>query len=82
MSTLPPVGPLLGEHETAFERAATRRAGEADCRTCGLRSRCISYGWRSPGGLWFENAVVLRPPPGCRGYVGLGPEIRSRFVDH
>lgn len=51
-----------------------------DCRTCELRPRCISYGWMSPGGIWFENAVILAPKPGCRGFVGRGDEIRSRFV--
>ena len=50
-----------------------------DCRTCDLRSRCITYGWMSPGGLWFENAVVLRPTPGCRGYVGRGADILGHF---
>jgi hypothetical protein len=54
-------------------------AREADCRTCPLRARCITWGWRSPGGLWFENAVVLRPSPGCRGWIGRGPDIRRRF---
>lgn len=52
----------------------------ADCRTCELRQRCISYGWRSPGGLWFENAVVLRPKPGCRGFIGRSGDIRGHFV--
>jgi hypothetical protein len=33
----------------------------------------------SPGGLWFENAVVLRPTPGCRGYVGRGADILGHF---
>ena len=51
----------------------------ADCRTCAMRSRCISYGWMSPGGVWFESAVVLRPRPGCRGFVGRGGDIRGRF---
>lgn len=50
-----------------------------DCRTCELRSRCISYGWMSPAGLWFENAVVLRPTPGCRGYVGRSADIFGHF---
>ncbi|MDK9696888.1 MAG: hypothetical protein OEL76_10885 [Siculibacillus sp.] len=54
-------------------------ATERDCRTCGLRERCISYGWMSPAGLWFENAVVLRPPPGCRGYVGRSADILGHF---
>lgn len=44
-----------------------------------MRTRCISYGWMSPGGIWFENAVVLRPTPGCRGYEGRGPDILGRF---
>ena len=52
----------------------------ADCRTCELRPRCISYGWMSPGGIWFENAVILAPKPGCRGFVGRGDEIRSHFL--
>ena len=52
---------------------------EPDCRTCALRAQCISYGWMSPGGLWFENAVVLRPTPGCRGYVGRGADILGHF---
>ncbi len=52
---------------------------EPDCRTCALRARCISYGWMSPGGLWFENAVVLHPTPGCRGYVGRGADILGHF---
>ena len=52
---------------------------EPDCRTCELREHCISYGWRSPGGLWFENAVVLRPRPGCRGFIGRADDIRGRF---
>ncbi|MER2604743.1 MAG: hypothetical protein ABTQ29_02840 [Siculibacillus sp.] len=52
----------------------------ADCRTCAARSSCISYGWRSPTGLWFEGAVVLRPRPGCRGFVGRGDDIREHFV--
>lgn len=51
----------------------------ADCRTCELRDRCISYGWRSPGGLWFEHAVVLRPKPGCRGFIGRRDDIRHHF---
>ena len=50
-----------------------------DCRTCELRSGCITYGWMSPAGLWFENAVVLRPTPGCRGYVGRGADILGHF---
>jgi len=54
-------------------------AGGADCRTCALRSRCISYGWRSPGGLWFEHMVVLRPIPGCRGYEGRSADIFGHF---
>lgn len=50
-----------------------------DCRSCPLRPGCISYGWRSPGGVWFENMVILRPKPGCRGFVGRGGDIRSHF---
>jgi hypothetical protein len=50
-----------------------------DCRTCAERARCISYGWRSPTGLWFEGAVVLRPRPGCRGFIGRGEDIRGHF---
>lgn len=50
-----------------------------DCRICPLRARCISYGWMSPGGIWFENAVVLRPTPGCRGYEGRGADIFRHF---
>ncbi len=50
-----------------------------DCRTCSLRPSCISYGWKSPAGLWFENMVVLRPTPGCRGYVGRGADILDHF---
>ncbi len=50
-----------------------------DCRSCELRERCISYGWMSPAGLWFENAVVLRPPAGCRGFVGRGADILGHF---
>lgn len=52
---------------------------EADCRTCEVRARCISYGWMSPGGVWFENAVILKPKPGCRGFVGRGGDIRAHF---
>lgn len=52
----------------------------ADCRTCDLRTRCISWGWMSPGGLWFENAVMLKPRPGCRGFVGRGGDIRTHFT--
>lgn len=52
----------------------------ADCRTCAERARCISYGWRSPTGLWFEDAVVLRPRPGCRGFIGRGEDIRGHFA--
>lgn len=51
----------------------------ADCRDCALRARCITYGWRSPGGLWFEDMVVLRPPPGCRGWVGRSADILGHF---
>lgn len=58
---------------------ATGEATSPDCRTCELRERCISYGWRSPGGLWFEHAVVLRPKPGCRGFIGRGDDIRDHF---
>ena len=54
-------------------------SGSDDCRVCPLRARCISYGWMSPGGIWFENAVVLRPTPGCRGYEGRGADILRRF---
>lgn len=54
--------------------------GRADCRTCDMRSACITWGWRSPGGLWFENAVILRPRPGCRGFVGRGDDIRAHFA--
>ena len=50
-----------------------------DCRSCPLRPGCISYGWRSPGGVWFENMVILRPKPGCRGFVGRSGDIRSHF---
>lgn len=53
---------------------------EADCRTCEMRSACITWGWRSPRGLWFENAVILRPKPGCRGFVGRGDDIRTHFA--
>jgi hypothetical protein len=35
----------------------------------------------SPGGLWFENAVVLRPTPGCRGYVGRSADILGHFAE-
>ena len=52
---------------------------QGDCRVCPLRSRCITYGWMSPGGIWFENTVVLRPTPGCRGYEGRGAEILGHF---
>jgi len=58
---------------------ATGEPTSSDCRTCELRERCISYGWRSPGGLWFEHAVVLRPKPGCRGFIGRGDDIRDHF---
>lgn len=64
--------------------AASAPDGDAerrDCRTCAMRDRCITYGWRSPAGLWFENAVVLRPPPGCRGYVGRSADIFGHFGD-
>ncbi|MCE1236584.1 MAG: hypothetical protein LWW93_09525 [Hyphomicrobiales bacterium] len=57
-----------------------RREPEADCRTCELRHRCISWGWMSPGGIWFENAVILAPKPGCRGFVGRGDDIRAHFL--
>lgn len=50
-----------------------------DCRSCDLRSRCITYGWRSPGGLWFENTVVLRPARGCRGWIGRSADILGHF---
>lgn len=50
-----------------------------DCRACPMRPRCITYGWRSPGGLWFENAVVLRPPPTCRGWIGHSADIFGHF---
>ena len=66
--------------ETGRDEGATAAATEpADCRNCDLRTRCIAYGWRSPGGVWFENAVVLTPKPGCRGFVGRGGDIRSHF---
>jgi len=71
---LPPVEP-----PTAAD-AKIGAPGAPDCRTCDLRQRCISYGWMSPGGIWFENAVILAPKPGCRGFVGRGDEIRARFV--
>lgn len=61
-----------------------KRAGtpsREDCRTCEMRARCISYGWRSPAGIWFEHAVVLRPRPGCRGFEGRGDDIRDHFVE-
>lgn len=61
----------------AASEAASGRG--RDCRSCELRSRCISYGWMSPAGLWFENAVVLRPPAGCRGFVGRGADILGHF---
>lgn len=64
---------------SAAGHAAGEAAGVPDCRNCGFRSRCITYGWVSPGGLWFENAVVLRPKPGCRGYVGRGADILDHF---
>lgn len=71
----PPSGEPLGP-----EAEASRVSGpHADCRTCALRSGCITYGWRSPAGLWFENAVILKPPAGCRGYVGRGDDIRAHF---
>lgn len=59
--------------------AATSASVGVDCRSCALRPGCISYGWRSPGGVWFENMVILRPRPGCRGFVGRGGDIRSHF---
>lgn len=59
--------------------AAAGGGPRPDCRSCDLRARCISYGWMSPGGIWFENTVVLRPPQGCRGYVGRGADIQSHF---
>ena len=65
--------------ETVASEAGRSVEAVADCRTCAARARCISYGWMSPGGLWFENAVVLRPPPGCRGFVGRGEDIRRHF---
>jgi hypothetical protein len=61
-------------------RGSTAEA-TADCRTCDMRSACITWGWRSPRGLWFENAVILQPKPGCRGFVGRGAEIRAHFTD-
>lgn len=57
-----------------------QREDVADCRTCELRHRCISWGWMSPGGIWFENAVILAPKPGCRGFVGRGGDIRAHFI--
>jgi hypothetical protein len=63
--------PVMGE---------TQRRDVADCRTCELRHRCISWGWMSPGGIWFENAVILAPKPGCRGFVGRGDDIRAHFL--
>jgi hypothetical protein len=68
-----------GERAPVTASGVTNDGGAADCRTCPLRARCITYGWRSPGGLWFENAVVLRPTPGCRGYVGRGADILGHF---
>ena len=75
MRPVPPdeMPPVLGSDDVVDAAPA------ADCRTCELRSRCISYGWRSPGGVWFENAVVLRPRPGCRGFIGRGDDIRDHF---
>lgn len=70
--------PSLSPMEMPIGSSGPGVAG-ADCRTCELRSRCISYGWISPGGIWFENAVILAPKPGCRGFVGRGDAIRARF---
>lgn len=67
----------MGSTETSGEAPPTETA---DCRTCDLRSRCISWGWMSPGGVWFENAVILKPKPGCRGFVGRGDDIRAHFT--
>jgi hypothetical protein len=77
LGTVPPVRPPDAEIVPTPEFVGA----DADCRTCRLRTRCITWGWRSPGGLWFENAVVLRPAPGCRGWIGRGPDIRRRFAD-
>ena len=66
------------------DQGARAPAGERtgnDCRHCELRSRCITYGWMSPGGLWFENTVVLRPLAGCRGWIGHGADILGHFEE-
>ena len=60
--------------------AAPPEAAREDCRTCDMRAACITWGWRSPGGLWFEHAVILKPRPGCRGFVGRGDDIRAHFA--
>lgn len=70
---------LTGIPPVAAAASETGSGPGRDCRSCELRSRCISYGWMSPAGLWFENAVVLRPPAGCRGYVGRSADIFDHF---
>ncbi|MBV5265008.1 hypothetical protein [Pinisolibacter aquiterrae] len=73
-----PAQPSSGGTTPRSAEASPTSAGP-DCRTCELRARCISYGWMSPGGVWFENAVMLRPKPGCRGFIGRGDDIRAHF---
>lgn len=82
MMPTPSEEPSLVPSETAARSSNPSHdpATSADCRTCELRARCISWGWTSPGGIWFENAVMLAPKRGCRGFVGRGADIRSHFA--
>lgn len=75
----PPIRTSSDPSRSVNAEAGQSSRASGDCRTCALRSHCISYGWMSPGGVWFENAVVLRPPKGCRGFVGRSADIESHF---
>lgn len=58
--------------------AADDRPGP--CAACSYRTRCIRFGWLSPGGHWFESHVVIAPLPGCRGHEQSAGDIARRFV--
>lgn len=50
------------------------------CESCEFRSRCIRYGWMSPGQMWFPDVVMLCPVEGCRRFALSLETLRRHFT--